>query len=89
MNGRVDFLDWTIKPDQMQTLVPLFGLTFLILFDVAFYPLLAMVGIRKPLQKLTFGGVMAVVAFVFAALLQFKIFVRRKLEPLYFFLTYL
>ncbi|XP_060839691.1 peptide transporter family 1-like isoform X3 [Rhopalosiphum padi] len=74
MNGRVDFLDWTIKPDQMQTLVPLFGLTFLILFDVAFYPLLAMVGIRKPLQKLTFGGVLAVVAFVFAALLQFKIF---------------
>ncbi|CAH1716129.1 peptide transporter family 1-like [Aphis gossypii] len=74
MNGRVDFLDWTIKPDQMQTLVPLFGLTFLVLFDVAFYPLLAMVGIRKPLQKLTFGGVMAVVAFIFAALLQFKIF---------------
>ncbi|XP_026815501.1 peptide transporter family 1-like isoform X2 [Rhopalosiphum maidis] len=74
MNGRVDFLDWTIKPDQMQTLVPLFGLTFLILFDVAFYPLLAMVGVRKPLQKLTFGGVLAVVAFIFAALLQFKIF---------------
>eukprot|EP00102_Acyrthosiphon_pisum_P018742 XP_016655952.1 PREDICTED: peptide transporter family 2-like isoform X1 [Acyrthosiphon pisum] len=74
MNGRVDFLDWTIKPDQMQTLVPLFGLTFLVLFDVALYPLLAKVGIRKPLQKLTLSGVLAVIAFVIAAILQFNIF---------------
>lgn len=86
MNGRVDFLDWTIKPDQMQTLVPLFGLTFLILFDVALYPLLAKVGVRKPLQKLTLSGVLAVTAFVIAALLQFKIFVRRS--PDYFSNSY-
>lgn len=83
MNGRLDFLDWTIKPDQMQTLVPLFGLTFLVLFDVALYPLLAKVGVRKPLQKLTLSGVLAVTAFVIAALLQFKIFVRRASD--YFF----
>ncbi|VVC33648.1 Hypothetical protein CINCED_3A018729 [Cinara cedri] len=74
MNGRVDYLDWTIKPDQMQTLVPFFGMIFLVLFDVALYPMLAMVGIRKPLQKLTLSGFLAVVAFVFAALLQLKIF---------------
>ncbi|XP_025204920.1 peptide transporter family 1-like isoform X2 [Melanaphis sacchari] len=74
LNGYVDFLDWTIKPDQMQTLVPLFGLAFLVLFDIALYPLLTMIGIRKPLQKLTLGGVLAVVAFLLAALLQFKIF---------------
>lgn len=85
MNGRVDFLDWTIKPDQMQTLVPLFGLTFLVLFDVALYPLLAKVGIRKPLQKLTLSGVLAVIAFVIAAILQFNIFVRLKLEHLFIF----
>ncbi|XP_022170566.1 peptide transporter family 1-like isoform X2 [Myzus persicae] len=74
MNGRVDFLGWTIKPDQMQILTPLLGLTLLVLFDVVFYPLLAMVGVQKPLQKLTFAGALAVIAFVFTALLQFKIF---------------
>lgn len=85
MNGRVDFLDWTIKPDQMQTLVPLFGLIFLVLFDVVFYPLLAMIGVRKPLQKLTLSGVLAVIAFIFAALLQFNILVRLKLGYLCYF----
>uniref|UniRef100_A0A2S2P9C8 Transmembrane protein n=1 Tax=Schizaphis graminum TaxID=13262 RepID=A0A2S2P9C8_SCHGA len=35
--------------------------------------MLATIGIRKPLQKLTFCGVLAVIAFVIAALLQFKI----------------
>lgn len=85
MNGRVEFLDWTIKPDQMQTLVPLFGLMFLVLFDVALYPLLAKVGIRKPLQKLTLSGVLAVIAFAIAAILQFKIFVSLELGRFIFF----
>jgi len=85
MNGHVEFLNWTIKPDQMQTLVPLFGLMFLVLFDVVLYPLLAKVGIRKPLQKITLSGVLAVVAFAIAALLQFKIFVRLLLGRLIFF----
>lgn len=76
MNGHVDFLDWTIKPDQLQTIVPFFGLILLFLFDVTFYPLLAKVGIRKPLQKLTLSGLMAVVSFIVAALLEIKIFVR-------------
>ncbi|XP_060842005.1 peptide transporter family 1-like isoform X2 [Rhopalosiphum padi] len=73
MNGRVDFLDWTIKPDQIQMLAPLFGITVLVLLEDVFYPMLATIGIRKPLQKLTFCGVLAVIAFVIAALLQFKI----------------
>jgi len=76
MNGRVDFLNWTIKPDQIQMLVPLFGIIVLVLFDKVLYPMFAAIGIQKPLQKLTFCGVLAVIAFVFAALLQFKIVVR-------------
>ncbi|XP_016655946.1 peptide transporter family 1 isoform X2 [Acyrthosiphon pisum] len=73
MNGRVDFLNWTIKPDQIQMLIPLFGITLLVLVDNVFYPMFAAIGIRKPLQKLTFCGFLGVIAFVFAALLQFKI----------------
>ncbi|XP_025204978.1 peptide transporter family 1-like [Melanaphis sacchari] len=73
MNGHVDFLDWTIKPDQIQTLGPLFSIIVLLLLDVAFYPMLAAIGIRKPLQRLSFCGVLAVIGFVIAALLQFKI----------------
>jgi len=76
MNGHVDFLNWTIKPDQIQLLVPLIGITVLVFFNDSLYPMFAMIGIRKPLQKLTFCGVLAVIAFVFAALLQFKIVVR-------------
>jgi len=76
MNGRVDFFNWTIKPDQMQTIVPLIGITMLVFFKDVLYSMLAAIGIRKPLQKLTFCGFLAVVAFVFAALLQFKIVVR-------------
>lgn len=82
MNGRVDFLDWTIKPEQMQTIIPFFGLIFLVLFDVVFYPLLAKVGIRKPLQKFTLSGLLAIVAFIVAALLEIKIFVRMSIAAL-------
>lgn len=76
MDGRLDFLNWTIKPDQMQTLVPFFGLIFLVLFDYVVYPLLRTVGIRKPLQMLTLSGLLACTAFILAAHLQMKIFVR-------------
>eukprot|EP00102_Acyrthosiphon_pisum_P021995 XP_016659205.1 PREDICTED: solute carrier family 15 member 2 isoform X1 [Acyrthosiphon pisum] len=82
MNGRVDFLNWTIKPDQIQMLVPLFGVIVLVLFDAVLYPMFAAIGLRKPLQKLTLCGALAVIAFVFAALLQFKIAV------ILFFRTY-
>lgn len=81
MNGRVDFLDWTIKPDQMQTLIPFLGLIFLFLFDVAFYPLLAVVGVRRPFQKLALSGCLAATAFIFAAILQLKIFVSPSCLP--------
>jgi len=84
MNGRVDFLDWTIKPDQMQMLGPLFGIIVLVFLDVVFYPMFAAIGIRKPLQRLTFCGGLAVIAFSIASLLQFKIVVRLKLRHLTF-----
>lgn len=75
MDGRINYLDWTVKPDQMMTLFPLVGFIFLITFDIIINPLLRLVGIRELWQKFTFSGILAVTAFIFAALLQLKIFV--------------
>lgn len=75
MNGRLNDLGWTIKPDQMQIVIPLFGLLFLLSFDFLLYPVLSKIGIKTVLQKLAFSEVLAVVSFAIAAALQFKIFV--------------
>lgn len=46
---------YVIKPDQMQVINPLLILIFIPLYEVAFYPLLNLIGIRRPLQKITAG----------------------------------
>ncbi|XP_055843113.1 peptide transporter family 1 isoform X2 [Episyrphus balteatus] len=71
MNG--DMGGFTIKPDQMQMLNPLLILIFIPLYDVAFYPLLNLVGIRRPLQKLTAGGILAGIAFTISGLVELKL----------------
>lgn len=76
MNGRLEYLDWSIKPEQMQIITPFFGMVFLFLFDSTFYPLLKKLGVRKPLQKITLSSCLAFIGFIFAALLQFEINVR-------------
>jgi solute carrier family 15 oligopeptide transporter 1 len=75
MNGKVEDMGWEIKPDQMQTIHPLFALLLILSFDRVLYPFLAKFGIRRPLQKLIFSNFMAVLAFLLAAVLQYKIFV--------------
>ena len=75
MNGDIGFM--TIKPDQMQVVNPLLILIFIPLYEVLFYPLLKYVGIRRPLQKLAMGGVLAGVAFVVSA------FIEISLRPTY------
>lgn len=75
MNGRIDYFDWTIKPDQMMALGPFLGVMFIIIFEFALYPLLTIIGIKKPLQKITLSGLLAVIGFIFAAQIQFRIFV--------------
>ncbi|XP_060839687.1 peptide transporter family 2-like isoform X2 [Rhopalosiphum padi] len=74
MNGKVEDIGWEIKPDQMQTIHPLFALLLILSFDRILYPFLAKFGIRRPLQKLIFSNFMAVLAFLLAAVLQYKIF---------------
>ncbi|XP_070494632.1 peptide transporter family 1-like [Chironomus tepperi] len=71
-------LGWfTIKPDQMQVINPLLILTFIPLYELIFYPLLSMIGIRRPLQKITLGGIFAGVAFICSMVVEIAI------EPTY------
>uniref|UniRef100_A0A182IYZ6 Oligopeptide transporter 1 n=1 Tax=Anopheles atroparvus TaxID=41427 RepID=A0A182IYZ6_ANOAO len=71
MDGDLGF--WTIKPDQMQVINPLLILVFIPLYEIAFYPLLSLIGIRRPLQKLTLGGIFAGLAFVISTIVEIQL----------------
>lgn len=71
MNGDIGF--YTIKPDQMIVLNSVLGIFLIPVFEHALYPLLSKVGLKTSLQKMTLGGVMTGLAFVFAALLEFQV----------------
>lgn len=75
MNGKVEGMDWEIKPDQIQTIHPFLALLLILSFESFLFPFLAKFGIRKPLQKLIFSNAMAALAFVLTAFLQYKLFV--------------
>ncbi|XP_037725509.1 peptide transporter family 1 isoform X1 [Drosophila subpulchrella] len=68
-----DMGSWDIKPDQLQVLNPLLILLFIPLYDVAFYPALRLVGIRRPLQKLTMGGILAGIAFIISGVVELNL----------------
>ncbi|VVC26462.1 Hypothetical protein CINCED_3A020180 [Cinara cedri] len=74
MNGRIDFLNWTIKPDQIHMLNSLFVIILLPLFDIAVYPILYKIGINTSIRKITLGGLFAALAFVCTATVQYTIF---------------
>ncbi|XP_017114580.1 peptide transporter family 1 isoform X1 [Drosophila elegans] len=71
---RMDGTVWgyQIKPDQMQVVNPLLILGFLPLFDYIVYPILRRIGIRRPLQKLTIGLLLAALGFFLSAALEMK-----------------
>lgn len=68
-----DMGSWDIKPDQMQMINPFLILAFIPLYELAFYPLLSLIGIRRPLQKLTLGGIFAGIAFVVSGLVELEL----------------
>ncbi|XP_022167052.1 solute carrier family 15 member 1-like [Myzus persicae] len=70
MNGKIDFLNWSIKPDQVHLINPLFVLVFIPLFNGVVYPILYKIGINTPLKKVTLGGLFAASSFVCAAVVQ-------------------
>lgn len=79
MDGDLGF--YTIKPDQAQVINPFLILVFIPLYEVAFYPLLNLVGIRRPLQKLVMGGTLAGVAFFVSFLLEMQIMKSYAVVP--------
>lgn len=68
-----DVGSFTIKPDQMQVINPFLILLFIPVFDYFVYPALAKVGIKRPLQKLTLGGILAGVAFMISGLVELQL----------------
>ncbi|XP_017869457.1 PREDICTED: peptide transporter family 1-like [Drosophila arizonae] len=73
-----DVLGYHIKPDQMQVINPLLILLFIPLFDYVVYPLLARIGIKRPLQKLSLGLLFASICFFLSAAVELCL---EQLEP--------
>lgn len=72
MNGQLWW--YTIKPDQMQVVNPVLILAFIPLFESIIYPILAKLHlVRTSLQKLSVGGVVAAIAFVVSAIVEFQL----------------
>ncbi|XP_037035843.1 solute carrier family 15 member 2-like [Bradysia coprophila] len=71
MNGDLGFYE--ITADQMLVVNPLLIPILIPLFNYVIYPLVSKIGIRRPLQKMAIGIILAAVSFVFAALVQFRI----------------
>lgn len=65
---------FTIKPDQLQVVNPLLILAFIPIFESFVYPGLAKLNLlKRPLQRLSTGGMLAAVAFIVSAILEFKL----------------
>lgn len=72
MSGDV-FGVFTLKPDQMQVINPLLILVFIPIFDCWVYPALSKCGIRRPLQKLTLGGILTGIAFMISGIVEIEL----------------
>lgn len=60
-----------LKPDQMQVVNPVLILVFIPLFETVVYPLLAKCNLlKRPLQRLCVGGVLAALAFIISAIVE-------------------
>ncbi len=73
MDGNL-FGVYRLKPDQIQVVNPLLIICMIPLFEYVIYPLLAKINLlKKPLQRITTGGILAAVSFIICALFQLKI----------------
>lgn len=68
-----DFGLISIKPDHMQVVNPLLVLILIPLFESVIYPILGKIGIQRPLQKITTGGILIAISFLLSAAVQFEI----------------
>ncbi|XP_069688352.1 peptide transporter family 1 isoform X4 [Periplaneta americana] len=69
-----DLGGWSLKPDQLQVINPLLILAFIPLFETVMYPLLAKCNLlKRPLQRLCVGGVLAAIAFIISAVVELQL----------------
>lgn len=80
MNGDIGF--YHIKPDQMQLISPLLIVILIPTYQWIIYPLLAKIGISRPLQKLTIGGLLAGTAVLLSGFVELKIADSYAVVPL-------
>lgn len=71
MNGDIGF--YTIIPDQFNVINPLLVILLIPVFENVLNPLLAKVKISSDLQKATLGGVLAGVAFLISAMIEWQL----------------
>lgn len=71
MNGDIGF--YHIKPDQMQLVSPILILILIPSYQWIIYPLLAKIGIGRPLQKLTMGGILVAIGVMLSGFVELKI----------------
>ncbi|CAL1279375.1 unnamed protein product [Larinioides sclopetarius] len=80
MDGKV--FVYHIKPDHMQLVNPFLILILIPIFQNFIYPLLAKLKLcRKPLQRMTVGGLLAALAFILAGFIQLRIEAELPVPP--------
>jgi dipeptide/tripeptide permease len=73
MDGNL-FGVYGLKPDQIQLLNPLLIIAMIPLFQYVIYPLLAKRNLlKRPLQRMTTGGILVAISFIIYAFLQLRI----------------
>jgi proton-dependent oligopeptide transporter, POT family len=71
MDGDLGF--YTIKPDQMVMLPSVFIIILLPVFDYTVYPLLARIGLKTDLQKVTCGLICCLLSFMAATFIESRV----------------
>lgn len=89
MNGDIGL--FVIKPDQMLVFNPALALILFPVCEYMLYPLMAKLGIKTVLQRMTFGGFLCAIALGISTIIEFQI--ERSylsilwLIPQYFFMV--
>lgn len=73
MVGNVFDGKYTIQPDQMQIVMQVLLIAFIPIFETVLYPIMAHVGLRRPLQKIALAMALAGTAFVVAGYVETRV----------------
>lgn len=87
MNGDIGF--YTIKPDQMVMATSIFIIILIPLFENFLYPIIAKIGIKTNLQKVSCGFFCAFLAYIVAASVEWKIKSSTQISILWLLPQYL